>query len=62
MKIDIPVTSVNVLMNFFSEHYVVVQQGNDECRRTLIEILDTFVEVDWASAQRLTYRMEEIFR
>lgn len=39
-----------------------ILQQNEECRRTLIEILDTFVDAGWARAQQLTYRMEEIFR
>jgi hypothetical protein len=37
-------------------------QESEECRRVLIEILDTFVEAGWPSARRLTYRIEEIFR
>jgi hypothetical protein len=52
---------VRLVERFIAEFRYVLQE-NDECRRTLIEILDTFVEAGWASARRLTYRMEEIFR
>lgn len=50
------------LVERFIAEFRHILQGRDECRRVLIEILDTFVEVGWASARRLTYRMEEIFR
>jgi hypothetical protein len=52
---------VRLVERFIAEFRYVLQE-NEECRRTLIEILDTFVEAGWASARRLTYRMEEIFR
>lgn len=35
---------------------------NEECRSTLIDLLDIFVRAGWPSARMLTYRMEEIFR
>lgn len=42
--------------------YRIILRERDDCRRTLIEILDIFVRAGWPSARRLTYRMEEIFR
>jgi len=35
---------------------------DEECRRTLVEVLDTFVKAGWPSARRLSYRLDEIFR
>jgi len=39
-----------------------VLRASDECRLTLFEILDTFVEVGWPRARRLVYRLEDIYR
>lgn len=50
------------LVERFIAEYRYVLQDSEECRRVLIEILDVFVEAGWASARRLTYRVEEIFR
>jgi hypothetical protein len=44
---------------FLSEYRHVLRE-DENCRRVIVEILDTFV--GWPSARRLTYRMEEIFR
>jgi hypothetical protein len=33
---------------------------DDECRRTLHEILDIFVRAGWLEARRLTYQLDEI--
>jgi signal recognition particle GTPase len=44
----------------FLAEYRHVLREDENCRRVLVEILDTFV--GWPSARRLTYRMEEIFR
>ena len=52
---------VRLVERFIAEFRHILQE-NEECRRTLIEILDTFVEAGWPSARRLTYRMEDIFR
>jgi hypothetical protein len=35
---------------------------NADCRRALVEVLDTFVGAGWPTAQQLTYRLKEIFR
>ncbi len=52
---------VQIVERFIAEYRSVLQQNKD-CRQALIDILDVFVDAGWASARRLTYRMEEIFR
>lgn len=52
---------VRLIERYLAE-YRFVLRANPECRRVLLEILDTFVEAGWPSARQLTYRMEEIFR
>jgi hypothetical protein len=52
---------VRLMERYLAEHRFVLR-ANLECRRVLLEILDTFVQAGWPSARRLTYRMEEIFR
>lgn len=52
---------IRLVERFIAEHRHHLQE-NEDCRRVLIEILDTFVEAGWPAARRLTYRMEEIFR
>jgi hypothetical protein len=54
-------TMVRVVERFLAEYRSLLRE-RDDCRRTLIEILDTFVEVGWPDARRLAYRTEEIFR
>ncbi len=46
----------------FIAEFRYVLQDNEECRRALIEILDTFVDAGWPSARRLAYRLEEVYR
>lgn len=50
------------LVERFIAEFRHILRGDEECRRALIEILDIFVDAGWASARKLTYRMEEIFR
>ena len=54
------------LMVRFVERYLAqyrhIFRENSECLKSLIAILDTFVQVGWPSARRLVYRMEELFR
>jgi hypothetical protein len=52
---------VNLVERFIAEYRYILRES-EECRRVLIKILDVFVEAGWASARRLTYRIEEIFR
>ncbi|MFC9774519.1 hypothetical protein [Paenibacillus chitinolyticus] len=48
------------------ERYLAEYQGifrdNSDCLRTLLELLDLFVQAGWPSARKLTYRLDEIFR
>ncbi len=52
---------VRLVEQYLAEHRALLRE-EEECRRTLLEILDTFVKAGWPSAHRLTYRLEEIFR
>ena len=52
---------VRLVEPYLAEYRAVLRE-NEECRRTLLEVLDTFVQAGWPSARRLTYRLEEIFR
>jgi hypothetical protein len=42
--------------------YRLLLQEDPECRIELREPLDAFVEAGWPTAQRLSYRLDEIFR
>ena len=42
--------------------YAYLLKEDENCRRTMIDILDTFVAAGWDAAHRLTYRLEEIYR
>jgi len=42
--------------------YRPLLREHDECRQTLLEILDIFVQVGWPQARRLAYRLEEIYQ
>jgi len=50
------------LVEYYLAEYRVLFRENIECRNRLIDILDIFVSAGWPSAQRLTYRLEEIYR
>ena len=52
---------VGIVERYLAEFRSLLRDDND-CRETLIEILDIFVQPGWPSARRLTYRLEEIFR
>ncbi len=52
---------VGLVERYLAEYRAVFRE-NEECQRTLLEILDMFVKVGWPSARRLTYRLQEIFR
>lgn len=52
---------VKILERYLAEYRALLQEDS-ECRRSLIEILDTFVQAGWPSARRLTYKLDEIFR
>lgn len=52
---------VRIVQRFLAE-YRTQLRDNPECRKALVQILDTFVSAGWPSARQLTYRLEEIFR
>jgi hypothetical protein len=52
---------VRLVERYLAEYRALLRE-DAECRHTLIEILDVFVQAGWPSARRLTYRLEEIFR
>ena len=52
---------VRLIERYLAEYRSLLRQ-NDNCRRTMLEVLDIFVKPGWPSARRLTYRLEEIFR
>ncbi|MCK6207731.1 hypothetical protein KZX50_20020 [Bacillus infantis] len=52
---------VNLVERYLAE-YRGIFRDNPDCRRTLLELLDVFVQAGWPNARRLTYRMDEIFR
>ena len=52
---------VKFIERFLAEFRYILRDS-EECRRVLIETLDTFVQAGWLGARRLTYRLEEIFR
>ena len=54
-------TFVRLVERFLAEYQFLFQENSD-CRKALIEVLDIFVQAGWPEAQRLTYRLEEIFR
>jgi len=52
---------VHIVERYLAEYRTLLQEDAD-CRKALIGILDVFVEAGWPCAQRLVYRLEEIFR
>jgi len=52
---------VRLVERYLAEYRTLLQK-DEECRRTLLEVLDIFVQVGWPEVRRLTYRSDEIFR
>ncbi len=52
---------VSLIERYLAE-YRTLLQGDEELLKRLIEMLDTFVEVGWPKARRLTYGLHELFR
>jgi DNA replication protein DnaC len=52
---------VKIIERYLAEYSWVFRE-QEQCQRTLLEILDIFVNVGWPNARRLTYRLEEIYR
>lgn len=52
---------VKLVERYLAEYRPLLRE-DEQCRQTLIEILDIFVQAGWPSARRITYRLEEIYR
>lgn len=52
---------VKTVEQFLATHADILRD-DAACRNALVDILDTFVEAGWPSAQQLTYRLAEIYR
>jgi hypothetical protein len=50
------------LVERYLAEYRELLQNDEACRKTLVELLDTFVKAGWSNARRLTYRLQEIYR
>lgn len=59
---SLAVTEIAAIVKRVFAEYKYILKENEECRDGMIEILDTFVDAGWIEAQKLTYRLEEIFR
>ena len=53
--------SVRLAERYLAE-YRSLLEADDECRRVLIAVLDTFISAGWPAALRLSYRLQDIFR
>ena len=53
--------AVRLVREFIATHRALLKD-NKECRRALIDVLDTFVEAGWPAAQKLTFGLQDIFR
>lgn len=52
---------VAVVEQYLAEYRHIFRK-HSECRKALLDVLDTFVRVGWPAARKLTYRLEEIYR
>jgi hypothetical protein len=52
---------VRLIERYLAEYRTLFQEDG-ECRDTLLKVLDIFVQAGWPTAQRLSYRLDEIFR
>jgi hypothetical protein len=50
-----------IVERYIAEYRLLLQE-DAECRVALRKVLDSFVEAGWPSAQRLSYRLDDIFR
>jgi hypothetical protein len=53
--------TVRLVERYLADHRFLLREDAN-CRRGLLDILDTFVEAGWPAARQLTYRLEEIWR
>jgi len=57
--------AVDLIVGFVKRYladYRPLLRDDLDCRRMLVEVLDTFVQAGWPEAQKFVYRLEEIFR
>ena len=52
---------VRIVRKYLAEYRSLLQEDVD-CRAALRKILDAFVAAGWPAAQRLSYRLDEIYR
>lgn len=52
---------VAVVERYLAEYRHIFRE-HSECRKALLDVLDTFVRPGWPAARKLTYRLEEIYR
>ena len=52
---------VHLVERYLAE-YRDLLQSDEACRKTLVELLDTFIKAGWSNARRLTHRLQEIYR
>jgi predicted DNA-binding protein len=52
---------VRFVERYLAEHRSLFQD-DQECQSGMLAVLDIFVNAGWPSAQRLSYRLDEIFR
>jgi hypothetical protein len=52
---------VRLIQRYLAD-YGYLFQTSEDCRKALLEVLDIFVVAGWPNAQRLTFRLEELFR
>lgn len=50
------------ITELYLAQYPTLLQQDEQCRRELMYVLETFVNAGWPSALRLIYRLEEIYR
>jgi hypothetical protein len=52
---------VSLIGRYLAEYRTLFQEDG-ECKALLLRVLDIFVQAGWPSAQKLSYRLDEIFR
>jgi hypothetical protein len=52
---------VTIVERYIAEYRSLLQE-DETCRGALRKTLDIFVEAGWPAAQRLSYKLDEIFR
>ncbi|MFB3916146.1 MAG: hypothetical protein ACE14M_05425 [Terriglobales bacterium] len=55
-------SEITQIVERYIAEYRTLLQEDAECRVALRKVLDDFIEAGWPAAQRLSYRLDEIFR